>query len=424
MGARNRFMSGAELEERRRMAEEERKRREASRASFKRDGGSRARVGPRTNLSTGARGSGLSWSEDGRPYIMENGRRVFAGDAASRYNETPEAAVDNVENLEGGDFYTGNETRQVVVPETPADTRTLDRSPVSRVSAEEALAGFMSKLSSEYGINYGGSGNVSGVPKTMVDTSTGENVSITNGPNAGKTISVNDPDFDEIVSGKKQGGMTEISGVTSKKLADALSDTESLRYNPREGAYEGAGSASDYVLPGLNKGTQAFLDYNGKGGSLMALRARDAARNTLRAGGRDYQIDGDKKATLISREGSEFLRENPGADAASQEFVTNYMKPKVTPSDPETSDVTDPLPASRGDYMRIAGGTPMVTPVVSDQGIPAIDRGTNRSLITGAPSEYGDLNMDFGLNSGVEPPVQGFLPDTQYWDSVRKFYIK
>ena len=355
---------------------------------------------------------------------MDNGRRVFAGNAASRYDETPEAAVDNFENLEGGTSYTGNETRQVVVPETPADTRTLDRSPVSKVSAEEALAGFMSKLSSEYGINYGGSGNVSGVPKAMVDTSTGENVSITNGPNAGKTISVNDPDFDEVVSGKKQGGMTEISGVTSKKLADALSDTESLRYNPREGAYEGAGSASDYVLPGLDKGTQAFLDYNGKGGSLMALRARDAARNTLRAGGRDYQIDGDKKATLISREGSEFLRENPGADAASQEFITNYMKPKVTPSDPETSDVTDPLPASRGDYMKIADATPMVTPVVSDQGIPAIDRGTNRSLITGAPSEYGDLSMDVGLNSGTEPPLQGFLPDTEYWDSVRKFYIK
>ena len=192
----------------------------------------------KVNGSTGARGSGLSWSENGRPYIMDNGRRVFAGNAASRYDETPEAAVDNFENLEGGTSYTGNETRQVVVPETPADTRTLDRSPVSKVSAEEALAGFMSKLSSEYGINYGGSGNVSGVPKAMVDTSTGENVSITNGPNAGKTISVNDPDFDEVVSGKKQGGMTEISGVTSKKLADALSDTESLRYNPREGAYE------------------------------------------------------------------------------------------------------------------------------------------------------------------------------------------
>lgn len=310
------------------------------------------------------------------------------------------------------------ESKSPKTPELPPET------PAASVSAQDALKGFLAKLDSEYGINYGGSGNVSGVSRAMADTSTGENVSITNGPNAGKTISVNDPDFDDVVSGKKKGGMTEISGVSSKKLADALSDTESLRYNPSEGAYEGAGSASDYVLPGLDKGTRAFLDYNGKGGSLMALRSRDAARNTLRAGGRDYLIDGDKKATLISREGSEFLRENPGADAASQEFITNYMKPKVTPSDTETSDATDPLPGSIGDYMKIASETPMVTPVVSDQGIPAIDRGTNRSLITGAPSEYGDLSMDVGLNSVAEPPVQGFLPDTEYWDSVRKFYIK
>ena len=56
-----------------------------------------------------SRSSGLTFDESGRPYTMIDGRRVYQGEAASRYEEEPEAAVDNVENSEGGSFYTGKE---------------------------------------------------------------------------------------------------------------------------------------------------------------------------------------------------------------------------------------------------------------------------------------------------------------------------
>ena len=289
------------------------------------------------------------------------------------------------------------------------------------VNPQDALKAFLGKLDTKYGITYGDSKKSSNSPDGVPDTSTGEYVSITNGPNAGKYLKTDDENFDAILSGEMKGETTGVDGIGSKKLADALSDKESLRYNPREGAYEGGGSAKDYVPPGLDPSTRAFMDYNGPGGTLMALRARDAARNTLRAGGRDYQIDGDSKATLISREGSEYLRDNSNADAASEEFITNFMKPKVAPSDNESSDVTDPLPATRADYMSIGEQQPMAQPFNPNESIPSIDRGDNRSLITGNALESYMTNSSNAFDpTAGEPPVNGFLPDTKYWDDVRK----
>lgn len=251
----------------------------------------------------------------------------------------------------------------------PAPTSTTElpsEPPAPSVSAQDALKGFLGKLDTKYGITYG-----SPAAPAAADTN------------------------------------TEMPGIKSERLASALSDTESLRYDPNKGSYEDAGTASDYVLPGLDKGTRAFLDYDGPGGTLMALRSRDAARNTLRAGGRDYKIDGDN-ATLISRAGSEYLRDNPGADAASEEFMTQFMKEAPTAV----------APSARSQYVDTAGATPMVVAGITDDQVPSIDRGDLEPIIAD-PSAY-----DLGAKLSVGPAMSSYLPDTQYWDKVRDYTFK
>ena len=102
---------------------------------------------------------------------------------------------------------------------------------------------------------------------------------------------------------------------------------------------------------GLSARSRAFLDYDGKGGSLMALRAAEAAQGTIRQNGVTYAMTPDGEATALTPEGSDILRRDGNAHA--QQYLADYSyvpgsPTKTMPNTPNTCLLyTSPSPRDR-----------------------------------------------------------------------------
>lgn len=99
---------------------------------------------------------------------------------------------------------------------------------------------------------------------------------------------------------------------------------------------------------GLSARSRAFLDYDGKGGTLGAVRAADASQNLMRYGDKFAVKVGENEYTDITREGADKIRgEMRDQKEFSQEFLSNYLATPAKPADAQSPSSIEPKPATK-----------------------------------------------------------------------------
>ena len=97
---------------------------------------------------------------------------------------------------------------------------------------------------------------------------------------------------------------------------------------------------------GISARSRAFLDYDGPGGSMMALRAAEAESGYIRQGGKNYGIsgskDGKREFTEFNDEGRRALVKDGNA-RVSQQFLKDYMVGQTDAKAAENPAVENPV---------------------------------------------------------------------------------
>jgi len=195
----------------------------------------------------------------------------------------------------------------------------------------------------------------------------------------------------------------------------------------KEGLAESDGTGPmSYANDGMDARSRAFLDYNGKGGSLMALRAADAAQNTVYAGGKLYDVsakNSEGKYNVVDREGREFLKANRNESTAGQAYKDAFMKRKDLPEQDKGPSEVMPEFSSKADYQQLSQRDYEGTLIMGENDkIEPFETGMNRSTITGAPSDVDGTNYWADLRSG-EPVRRGFLPTEEEKAAMDYFQV-
>ena len=99
---------------------------------------------------------------------------------------------------------------------------------------------------------------------------------------------------------------------------------------------------------GLSARSRAFLDYDGKGGTLGAVRAADASQNLMRYGDKFAVKVGENEYKDISREGADAIRGGKRNDRQfEQEFLSQYLTTPAKPADAQSEDAKLPKPVTK-----------------------------------------------------------------------------
>ena len=97
---------------------------------------------------------------------------------------------------------------------------------------------------------------------------------------------------------------------------------------------------------GISARSRSFLDYDGPGGSMMALRAAEAESGYIRQGGKNYAIsgtkDGKREFTEFNDEGRRALVKDGNA-RVSQKFLKDYMVGETDAKAAENPAVENPV---------------------------------------------------------------------------------
>ena len=94
-----------------------------------------------------------------------------------------------------------------------------------------------------------------------------------------------------------------------------------------------------------DKRSRALLDYDGDGGMMGAMRAAEAAQNTIKQNGVLYALDGEGKGTALDEDTAREFKKD-GNKMASQDFLRNYRYPE-TPAESQSADSLEPeMPTS------------------------------------------------------------------------------
>jgi len=331
----------------------------------------------------------------------------------------------------------------------------------AKFDGTEGMDAFISKLQNEpYGINFAGRDRA---PMESTNLPTREQAVAAGANMSGVKVTPDQiENYQQIANGgaylgnelagklgpeynTKKSGVTESlqTGIDAGKAADkggssklsaALADKEGMRsYMDRaikEGLAESDGTGPmAYANDGMDARSRAFLDYKGKGGSLMALRAAEAAQGTVYAGGKLYDVSGknsDGKYSVVSDEGREYLRTNRNATTAGQEYKDKFMQRRDVPEDAKNPDQEMPAFSTKASYQQLAqrdlDGTVLMG---EDDNARSFDQGVNRSIITGAPA---DVDMDntnyFADPRSGEPMRRGFLPTEEEKEAYEGYFTR
>ena len=257
------------------------------------------------------------------------------------------------------------------------------------------------------------------------DTSNGNVVRITNGQNQGNYIKVNDPNFDKIIRGEMAGGFVGEQGgglngadsadqsravpMQSDRLSEALSDTNSLRFNPSN--YEKDPDRPDDIYEtaglGLDRRSRAFLD--GPDDSMLALRNADAAQGFIKQQGKYYTKGSNGNWVQLSDEGVEGLKQDRN-QIASQEYADKFKL--KTAADSQSADSSNPLPVTRKSMMDLAESEVPGTIYVPSDSNEGETFNSNASRITGNPAQFylPDSNVDYFTQKPTGEPNKSWLP--------------
>ena len=153
---------------------------------------------------------------------------------------------------------------------------------------------------------------------------------------------------------------------------------------------------------GFSARSRAFLDYEGKGGAAMALRAAEAAQGTIRQNGVTYAMDAEGNATRISPEGEKALRADRDL-VAGQEFLNNYKYVPAGPKETESPDVIRPVDTSVASDAYFSGNVGSTTNVGD-----AFDISESTKLESDPVNQPYNITEEIQMRSGKDVPMMRF----------------
>ena len=356
--------------------------------------------------------------EAGREKPRKGGLRDFGNDYAKKELDAGRKA----ENYRAGAGFPSQQKRNVTSRDEPRGGASgTQTSPTSgpRVTSEAAAASFLKTLNDKYGISFDGQGARTPMESTALPQSQ-QNVM------SGITAGIRANGTETPVMRGVTAGM-DADKQTGSRMTEALADKESLRYkaDPNQEISPELQDIIDQSGPGLSARSRAFLDYDGPGGSMMALRAAEASQGYIRQGGRNYSVGEDGKLTEFSDKGRQALMKDGNNSARGDDFLKQYMTEKATPAEAQSPDSGNPEFASRATAMQQSQKElPGTLLKGEDDNYQPFENNMNRSAITGAPDQKMDMSADASRFDMQEPPTRGFLPDEETIDMVKSFYLK
>ena len=229
------------------------------------------------------------------------------------------------------------------------------------------MAAFMGRLQSEYGIKFNfNEQDRNGYQSNALPATNAAMGPIADGDEYGAMLKGTEgttgigPYADANLYGSvlegRTGGQTAVGAQAgTSDAADAGDQSRALRVPGSQRAQQIFNERHHYlnnpVPPEIDKGeglsarSRAFLDYDGPGGSMMALRAAEAAQGTIKQNGKLYGMSEDGTATEINSAGADILKRDGNA-IASQQFLNDYKYVPAGPSETESADVMRPVNAS------------------------------------------------------------------------------
>lgn len=311
----------------------------------------------------------------------------------------------------------------------------------ARFDGTAGMDEFMAKLTNKYGIRFGGQDGRGSMQSSKLPTPE-EAIRAGVSFGGGSVTSDQMQKYNDAVAvgqglgGKMAGMMGDEYNTPGAKpnsgISAALSDTDGMRSYMDRVIKDGRENPSDegpmaYANDGMDARSRAFLDYKGSD-SLMALRAADAAQDTVYAGGKLYDVSGkneDGKYSTINSEMRGYLRDNRNDRAGSQSYKDYYQKNVVEPRQAEKPDTMAPNYSTRADNQQLAQRDMEGTLVMGPENKPEpFENNVNRSYITGSPGQdiYNSNTNPFVDQQ--EPPTTGFLPDEDVKEEIKRLYLK
>lgn len=197
----------------------------------------------------------------------------------------------------------------------------LNSNPSRPPRTEGEFGDFMKTLTADYGIRFPGEQKRNGYESIHLpgtDSNADEfsaSDAVTMGMSPQQAIDRKNGGTTEIVIGGNMGAQSGSS--------PAADQGEAQRVVKGFNGHEFGGEHEAPPTSGLSARSRAFLDYDGPGGSMMALRAAEASQGTIKQNGELYAVGDDGKGTRISADGERALKKD-GNQMASQDFLKNY----------------------------------------------------------------------------------------------------
>ena len=223
----------------------------------------------------------------------------------------------------------------------------LNSNPVRPPRTAGEFGDFMKTLTADYGIKFPGEQQRNGYESIHLPGTDSNSDEFSAGDAAVMGMSP------QQAIDRRAGGTTEIviggnMGAQSGS-SPAADQGEAQRVVQGYNGHEFGGEHEAPATSGLDARRRAFLDYDGPGGSMMALRAGEAAQGTIKQNGELYAVGDDGKASArISEEGERALKKD-GNQMASQDFLRQYRYDPGSPAESESADSLNPVMPSGSD---------------------------------------------------------------------------
>ena len=284
------------------------------------------------------------------------GRRVaYQGimyDTAIPMHKTMLEDAQRISNIDNGfDTLTPEETRQALKLANEPKTKKLEEdstvTPIKNPSNPPRNAAefgdYMQTLTDKYKIKFPGEQERNGYQSIYLPgtRSAGEDESAADNKVMGRSpqqaIDLVNGGTTEIVIGGNMGAQTGTSSAPDK--GDQSRVVKGFNGHEFGGEHE----APPTIF--RDKRSRALLDYDGDGGMMGAMRAAEAAQNTIKQNGVLYALDGEGKGTALDEDTAREFKKD-GNKMASQDFLRNYRYPE-TPAESQSADSLEPeMPTS------------------------------------------------------------------------------
>ena len=257
-----------------------------------------------------------------------------------------------------------------IKPSAPKATRNVERNGAQGTQTSPSVAkpgdldAFARLLGSEYGIQFRGGFESNHLPSksgysVVDDVAMGGSAKEALAKKNGGFVEVDIDGSDMKTTVVNRGEIAEGAQKGTSAVPDAGDQKRAVRVGRFDPRQRDGGSSSfmaedsgPIVEQGEKKGgisarSRAFLDYDGPGGSMMALRNAEASQNYIRQSGRNFAItgegeDGKRQFQEFNDDGRRELVKD-GNKQTGQDFLKEYMMPTTDAKAEENPAVEAPV---------------------------------------------------------------------------------